>query len=118
MTEHRSFPKGVKARTGKGKPTMYEARWMGAIVDHGCVACRRVDYLTLSGPAEVHHILRGGRQLGHLFTLPLCEFHHRGDSPNARHPWRKRFEAQYGTELDQLAKLKETLGFFDKWGHL
>jgi len=31
----------------------------------------------------------------------------------SRHPFKARFEAKYGTELELLAMLKQKLGFFD-----
>jgi hypothetical protein len=107
-----SVPKGVKAKPGKRTPTVEEAKWMDAIVSYGCVACH-IEFGYMLEAAEVHHILRGGQRLGHLFTLPLCSWHHR-EAPTARHPWRKRFEAKYGTELELLAFLKVELGVFDK----
>jgi hypothetical protein len=104
-------PKGEKAKPGKRKPTKQEAEWMDKIVEYGCIACR-LDGLP-PGPACVHHILRGGRRMGHLFTLPLCQYHHT-DSEVSRHPYKARFEKAYGKEMDLLAKLKTDLGVFDK----
>jgi hypothetical protein len=117
-------PKGIEAKPGKRKPTATEARWMAAIVDYGCVACR-MDGLLVRGadgvyeaqrPA-VHHILRGGRRIGHLFTLPLCDPGHHQNGAElgliSRHPYKARFEARYGTEFELLAKLKTELGAFD-----
>lgn len=115
-------PKGPKSKSGKRTPTKAEAEWMSRIVSHGCVACGIDGTLTKSEDGvyepvrpEVHHILRGGRRVGHLFTLPLCTLHHRGESPHARHPYKARFEARYGSELDLLARLKRELGYFDDW---
>lgn len=109
--------KGVKAKPGKRTPTVLEQRWMDAIVAYGCIACHVGGFGYSESPA-VHHILRGGRRLGHLFTLPLCDpGHHQGGELNfkiSRHPWKARFEAKYGTELELLAKLKTELGVFDK----
>ena len=103
-----SVPKGVKAKPGKGAPTTEEARWMAAIVQYGCIAC------ALDGrsqPAAVHHILRGGRRMGHLFTLPLCDpGHHQNGQPLgmvSRHPWKARFERIYGSEMDLLAMMQD-----------
>lgn len=106
--EVRAAPKGVKAKPGKCTPTAEEARWMSAIVEYGCIAC------ALDGrwhrPAEVHHILRGGRRMGHLYTLPLCPGHHRDGTGDpgliARHPWKARFERIYGAEMDLLALMQ------------
>lgn len=115
MGEFRSFPKGVKARPGKRKPTAVEAKWMSAIVDYGCIACRMDGH----APRHTvpHHILRGGVRMGHLFTIPLCDpGHHQGGGGLfvSRHPDKARFEARYGTEAELLAKLKAELGVFDE----
>ncbi len=109
--------KGPKAKPGKRTPTKVEAEWMNRIVEHGCVVCR-ID-IGVPVPAEVHHILRGGRRMGHLYTLPLCPGHHRDGAglPGliARHPFKRRFEEEHGMELDLLAHLKTALGYFDDW---
>jgi hypothetical protein len=92
--------KDVKAKPGKRAPTAQERAWMDAIVQFGCVACN-LDKGP-PRPAAVHHILRGGRRLGHLFTIPLCDpGHHQGGEALgmiSRHPWKARFEERYGTE--------------------
>lgn len=98
-------PKGPAARPGKVAPTREEAAWMSRIVALGCIAC------LLDGmqprPTAVHHILRGGLRMGHLFSLPLCDpGHHQGGEPFgliSRHPWKARFEERYGAEMDLLA---------------
>lgn len=105
------LPKGPKAKPGKRTPNKAEAEWMDKIVAHGCVACW-VDFNRHVAPA-VHHILRGGVRLGHLFTLPLCDpgHHQNGDRFGmvSRHPWRKQFEARYGSELELLEQLRKEL---------
>lgn len=116
--EVRAVPKDVAAKPGKRAPTVMEQKWMDAIVRYGCIAC------VLDGqqprPTAVHHILRGGRRIGHLFSLPLCDTPQGGHHQNgasiglvSRHPYKARFEAKYGTELELLAMLKQKLGFFD-----
>jgi hypothetical protein len=104
-------PKDVKAKPGKGAPNAEERAWMDSIVAYGCIACR-LDGLGFTPPA-VHHILRGGQRIGHLFTLPLCDpGHHQGGQPRgmvSRHPWKTRFEERYGTEMELLAKLRTAL---------
>lgn len=110
-------PKGPKAKPGKRTPTKLEAEWMAAIVAYGCVACR-IDFNLYVKPA-VHHILRGGVRMGHLFTLPLCDpgHHQNGDRFGmvSRHPWKARFEKRYGSEMELLGRLKRELGYFDDW---
>lgn len=108
MIPHKSYFKGERAKPGKRAPTAEEARWMAAIVEYGCIAC------ALDGrwhrPAAVHHILRGGRRMGHLYTIPLCQPGHHMDGQQlgmvSRHPWKKRFEAIYGNEMDLLALMQ------------
>lgn len=104
------IPKPEKTRPGKRTPTKAEAEWMDAIVSYGCVACR-IDGGGIVAP-QVHHMLRGGRRIGHLFTLPLCPGHHQDDGSGlvARHPWKVRFESKYGTEAFLLDVLQAAIG--------
>jgi hypothetical protein len=105
------IPKGAPARPGKGAATKDERAWMDAIVRYGCVACR-IDGVAPRRSA-VHHILRAGRRIGHMATLPLCDpGHHQGGQQLgmvSRHPWKARFEAQYGSEDYLLALLRAVL---------
>jgi len=100
--------KDVPCRPGKRTPTKAEREWMDWIVAYGCVACR-ADGLGYR-PAAVHHLLRGGRRIGHLYTIPLCDpGHHQGSQPMgfvSRHPWKHRFERRYGSEEHLLANLR------------
>lgn len=106
-----AFPKGEPAKPGKRSPTKDERAWMDAIVQYGCIACRK-DGRGYVLPA-VHHILRGGLRIGHKFTLPLCDpGHHQGGQQMgliSRHPWKARFEQQYGSEQFLLDELKAVL---------
>lgn len=107
-------PKGEKAKPGKRAPNAEERRWMDAIVASGCIACR-MDSLPAKGlPCAVHHILRGGVRMGHLFTLPLCDPGHHQNGGEfgivSRHPWKARFEARYGAEMALLARLRAEIG--------
>lgn len=103
------IPKGPELKHGKYTPNAEERAWMDWIVGYGCVACR-ADGLGVR-PAAVHHILSGGRRMGHLFTLPLCDpGHHQGGQPLgmvSRHPWKTRFEQRYGAELFILLGLQQ-----------
>jgi len=102
-------PKGEKTKPGKRAPTAEERRWMDWLVSRGCIAC------WLDGvaprPTAIHHILRGGVRMGHLFTLGLCDpGHHQGGQSLgmvSRHPWKSQFEARYGTELHLLETLQQ-----------
>ena len=77
----------------------------------GCIVCygKGVD-----SPAEIHHLLRGGRRIGEDSVIGLCVPHHRGglntEEVVSRHPWRLAWESRYGTEAELLAKTKELCG--------
>ncbi len=107
-----TLPKGPKAKPGKRAPTKEEADWMARIVDRGCVACD-LDVGPPRKAVAVHHILRGGVRMGHLYTLPLCDPGHHQNGAQfgmvSRHPWKARFEKRYGTEIELLEKLREEL---------
>lgn len=106
-------PKGPQAKPGKRSQTEEEKRWIKAVLEFGCVAC------WLDGSpwreAELHHILRGGVRMGHLYSLPLCSpGHHRNGNALdmvSRHPWITRFEQRYGTEQHLLNLLQSRLNF-------
>lgn len=89
--------------------TKEERAWQDAIRQIGCVVC----ILTGKGasPAEVHHMLSGGRRMGEMFTIPLCMLHHRGGRNDAeltsRDHSQRRFERRYGSEDYLLAKTRE-----------
>lgn len=106
-----AHPKPAPAKPGKGAPTKKERAWLDAIVRYGCIACR-MDGLGVR-PAAVHHILRAGRRIGHLFTLPLCDpGHHQSGAATgmvSRHPNKAQFEKQYGTEAELLAQLQSEI---------
>ena len=85
--------------------TKEEERHLDRVQQLGCIVCRQVDIYT---PAEIHHILDGNRRIGHFDVLPLCFPHHRGGSDGSRdnfisrHPYKARFEQQYGPEAGLL----------------
>lgn len=93
-------PKGEPLRPGKRAPTASEKLWMDRITQLGCIACW-LDGLGVR-PGAVHHLLYGGRRLGHLHTICLCDpGHHQGGQQFgmvSRHPWKTQFEERYGTE--------------------
>lgn len=86
-----------------------EREWMSRIVEIGCIACYVMGYP--GTPGAVHHLLRGGRRIGHLATICLCDPGHHQKSPTpekiSRHPFKARFEKAYGTEEELLAKTRE-----------
>ena len=41
-----------------------------------CVCCKQLGMI--SHYVEVHHLLSGNKRRGHLYTVGLCQWHHRG----------------------------------------
>jgi hypothetical protein len=107
------LPKPMASRGMKGRPpTAEEARFMNAIADLGCVACRKDGWH--NPDVSLHHI-DGRTKLGaHELVLPLCAGHHQdgtGTNPTliAVHPYKARFEARYGAQLALLAECMNLL---------
>lgn len=91
--------------------TSSEKLHLDAVQALGCIVCRLQQVYS---PAEIHHILDGGRRKGHRFVIPLCVPHHRAGSGGAggfisRHPYKARFESEYGTESELLARVEDML---------
>lgn len=90
--------------------TRAEREWMDSICQIGCIACR---IMGIAGtPGVPHHLLSGGRRIGHLATICLCDpGHHQypqaGSKKIARHPTKAQFERAYGTEAELLEMTRE-----------
>lgn len=91
--------------------TKAESAWMDAITRYGCIVCRMLGHSYV--PAEPHHLLRGGRRIGHTSTIPLCPPHHRTGEGEAiaRHPNKARFESAYGKEADLLTLTRNAVSY-------
>ena len=92
--------------------TKAEKAWISRITQLGCIVCA-IQGRGFVQP-EVHHILSGGRRIGHLETLPLCSpGHHRNaqawTGEVSRHPTKAQFEERYGTEAELLEKTLQLL---------
>jgi len=99
-----------------GTPNAAERAHMDKIKDRGvCVCCRQRGY-GYKQLVEIHHLLSGGKRRGHLFTVGLCQWHHRGIPPfgwgDAEALYElgpslakgsKPFRAVFGTDDDLLA---------------
>jgi hypothetical protein len=61
---------------GKSRNKAEQARFDAIKAAGVCLACklRGVD----SYAVEIHHLLSGGRRIGHMATVGLCCWHHRG----------------------------------------
>ena len=60
-----------------GKPTKEEAARIKLIMGMSCAVCALHGDVSKRA-LECHHIVRGGRRLGHWYTLQLCKGHHQG----------------------------------------
>ena len=75
---------GLRPGRSTGKPTKAQVRRWDAMRARGCVACHLngVDHglarVGFARDLEVHHLLSGGRRLGHDATVCLCHYHHQG----------------------------------------
>lgn len=49
---------------------------MDKIKDGVCVCCHMRGIISVY--PEIHHLLSGNRRRGHMFTVGLCSYHHRG----------------------------------------
>lgn len=85
-------------------PTDAEHRRFDIITrEIGCIVCK------LQGkpytPAEVHHLVSGGKRMGHSYTIPLCPYHHRGvgEGEGSTMVTKSAFVCDWGTEMDLLA---------------
>lgn len=117
-------PGKVRMRQGRstGKPTKAEAARIEAVKFLGCLCCRQRGIV--SGVAEYHHLLSGGRRRGHMFGIGLCSWHHRaapfGRWPNARacrdelgpslNEGSRLFHIVFGSDAELLAQQNGLLG--------
>lgn len=73
----------------------------------GCIACIKDG--KFNPVVSIHHIDGRTKPGCHSLVLPLCAGHHQDGAGEdktliAVHPWKKRFEAYYGAQLDLLAQ--------------
>jgi hypothetical protein len=89
-----------------------QALW-DALASIGCICC------LLDGRqnafVSIHHIAGRTQPGAHKKVIPLRAQHHQHDDtdPAGRigvHPYRARFEAKYGSQLELLEKAKELAG--------
>jgi hypothetical protein len=89
-----------------------------------CVACYQRG-IRGWGYVEIHHLLSGNKRIGHLATVSLCPWHHRGNyngcaptgmkdtyGPSLAHG-SKPFRAEFGTDAELLAIQNALLGETD-----
>lgn len=90
-------------------PTKAERELWTKIADYGCIACRKDG--NYNPVVSLHHISGRTKPGAHRLVLPLCANHHQtgGKEAPAVHPWKARFEAKYGKQLDLLAEIMEQI---------
>ncbi|MOA46128.1 hypothetical protein D3C78_1686050 [compost metagenome] len=98
----------MKGRT----PTRHEKHLHDRLASEvGCIACRKDGIRNMQ--VSIHHIDGRTKPGAHLKVLPLCAGHHQDGTgaPGliAVHPWKRRFEARYGTQLELLEDCMELL---------
>jgi len=90
----------------KGRnPTADQRRFWGMLSVHvGCIACRRDGRRNTY--CSIHHIDGRTKTLAHWQVLPLCAGHHQEGTGDpgliAVHPWKTRFETEYGAQENLL----------------
>lgn len=87
----------------KGKSrTSAEKKFHDQMASLGCVACDFHDIFTPY--VSIHHIEGRTRPGSHFNVLPLCASHHQdmGNGAISVHPYKARFEAMYGNQMDLL----------------
>ena len=63
-----------------GNPTAAERQWLDTVKRLGCLCCiaRGYPHDPDGAVVEAHHLLSGGIRRGHLHSIGLCAWHHRG----------------------------------------
>lgn len=89
--------------------TNAQRKFQQAVRELGCIVCRLFDSAQ-HAPCDIHHMLNGGRRIDEDHVLGLCYGHHRagynGVRIVSRHPYKRAFEARYGTEAELLDKTR------------
>lgn len=98
--------KPLPKRSKKNKPaTKLEKAHLEWVKSQPCICCCKPP------PSIAHHIVEGKR-LGHYFTIPLCDLHHKdelgiGKGKLSVHKDKENFIKEFGTELQLLVKFKQ-----------
>jgi hypothetical protein len=110
-------------RPGNRNRTKDEQDRFDAIKQGDCMACmQRGINLRGQGLIEVHHLLSGGRRIGHMATVGLCCWHHRavvfefhGHAEMREHygpslaEGSRPFHAEFGSDSELLAMQEAVL---------
>ena len=99
-------------------PTKPEKKLWAAIAELGCAACRQEGIKNTH--VSIHHISGRTKKGAHAHVLALCAGHHqdgagRDKSMIAVHPYKARFEAEYGTQEHLFNLTFEILAMRGLW---
>jgi hypothetical protein len=106
---------------GKSRNKTEQARFDAIKAAGVCVACRLRGVASYA--VEIHHLLSGGRRIGHMATVGLCIWHHRAVpfefmtheecrdylGPSLAEGSRP-FRAEFGTDAELLQLQNDLLG--------
>jgi hypothetical protein len=98
--------------------TKAEKERIARALSYGCVICGHDNH---DSRIEVHHLLLDGRQMGHGWTLPLCQHHHQRHGPKyhlkpvSLADGSKLFTQAYGTQRSLYEALQHRLGLPVEW---
>ena len=78
----------------------------------GCVACKKDG--NFNTHVSIHHVDGRTKPGCHQLVLPLCAGHHQDGTGEdktliAVHPWKARFEARYGTQVELMDECAQLL---------
>jgi len=93
--------------------TASEKEFWDRLAALGCAACMREG--VFEPDVSIHHVDGRTKPGCHMLVLPLCASHHQdgtGKNPHyiAVHPWKARFEARFGTQVEMIMRCAELLG--------
>lgn len=92
-------------------PTAADRQLWDALSRVGCIACLHDGIFTPH--VSIHHIDGRTKPGAHQKVLPLCGPHHQDQGIAgviAVHPWKKRFEQEYGSQYVLLEEAKKIAG--------
>lgn len=108
QVHQRSAPaRKASLKTRQRPVTPAEKLLWSRLASLGCIACMKDG--VWQPVVSIHHIEGRTKEGCHQLVLPLCAGHHQhgtGEDKTlvAVHPWKARFEARYGFQLELLAE--------------
>lgn len=104
----------AKLKTKQRAVTDKEKALWDELAQIGCIACFKEGIY--EPDISIHHIDGRTKPDCHKLVLPLCASHHQdgtGKNPHyiAVHPWKARFEARFGAQLELRALCFELIRY-------